>query len=594
MNLAQLRALVWLRWRLTRNQWQRGGQLNAVIMALALFAAVNVAVFGAIGGVVAGAASLSGASPAVMRGVWDVLVLIFLFTWAVGLVTDLQRSEIIDLGRLLHLPVSLQDAFLLNYLASLASPSLAMALPAMLGLSVGLTLGTGPKMMLLVPGVLGFFFMITAWTYCLRGWLAALMVNKRRRRAVVMGVTMVFILLFQLPNLVTNVWLRNNHVRTPHGPVSSPPATPGVSVPDKTVSPEPSREIPGRWLDLAHRYVPPLWLPGAAGALAEGRAWPAAWGALGMTALGVWGIARAYRGTLRFYRGGETNKMVSASAAAPATRVEKKPRIDQRILLEWTVPGVPEEAGAMALACFRSMSRAPEMKMALATNAMIFLVLGVTTFFSHSTKMPAELKPFLASGAVGLTLLGLVQVMSNGFGFDRDGFRSLVLLPTPRRHVLLGKNLALLPVALIVLVFYLVLATVLAHLRASDVLTAVLVFAAAFPAMSVLGNLVSILVPYHVAAGSLKPTKTTTVTSLLIVLTHMAFIMAMLPMALPAAVGTWIETSGGIPAAVAGPTCALALTVLSAAFYWWTLEPLGRLLQRRERAILGAVTREVE
>ncbi len=60
-------------------------------------------------------------------------------------------------------------------------------------------------MLLLLPLVFGFFFMVTAWTYCLRGWLAALMVNKRRRRAIIVGVTMAFMLLAQLPNLLINV-----------------------------------------------------------------------------------------------------------------------------------------------------------------------------------------------------------------------------------------------------------------------------------------------------------------------------------------------------------------------------------------------------
>ena len=49
-------------------------------------------------------------------------------------------------------------------------------------------------MVLLVPLALGIVFMITAWTYCLRGWLAALMVNKRRRRTVIVWVTIVFVL----------------------------------------------------------------------------------------------------------------------------------------------------------------------------------------------------------------------------------------------------------------------------------------------------------------------------------------------------------------------------------------------------------------
>ena len=36
MNLSHFRTLIWLRWRLTRNQWRRTGQLNTVIMLIAV------------------------------------------------------------------------------------------------------------------------------------------------------------------------------------------------------------------------------------------------------------------------------------------------------------------------------------------------------------------------------------------------------------------------------------------------------------------------------------------------------------------------------------------------------------------------------
>ncbi len=46
-------------------------------------------------------------------------------------------------------------------------------------------------------------------------------------------------------------------------------------------------------------------------------------------------------------------------------------------------------------------------------------------------------------------LFGFVQLMANQFGFDRDGFRVFVLCAAPRRDILLGKNLAFVPVALV-------------------------------------------------------------------------------------------------------------------------------------------------
>ena len=143
MNLAQLRAMLWLRWRLSRNQWRRGGQFNAVITLLMLIVGLGLSVVGGFAGLAGGALGLSHASPRATMLAWDGLVVLFLGLWTIGTVMELQRSEIIDLSRLLHLPVSLRDVFLLNYLASHFSFSLAATVPAMLGLTVGLVWAAG-------------------------------------------------------------------------------------------------------------------------------------------------------------------------------------------------------------------------------------------------------------------------------------------------------------------------------------------------------------------------------------------------------------------------------------------------------------------
>jgi hypothetical protein len=453
-------------------------------------------------------------------------------------------------------------------------------LPAMLGLTAGLVLGSGPAMVLLVPLVAGFFLMITAWTYCLRGWLAALMVNKRRRRAVIVGVAMTFMVLAQLPNLLTNLWLR--------GEMPSPNAS--RSEFDAWRARRAAKEQRMfAMIDAAHCYVPFLWLPQGAKGLAEHRAGPAVFGALGMFAIGALGLARAYRGTLRFYQGGETKKPARAPSPARTTGGDK------RILVERLLPLVPEEAAALGLAGLRSMSRAPEVKMALATNVVIFAVLGVTAFLPSGRNLPDAARPFIASAVVALTFFGLAQVMFNHFGFDRGGFRALVLLPTPRRHILLGKNLASLPLALAAFFIYLGLVVVMAHLRALDVLAAGFEFAGAFLALSALGNVASILAPYRIAAGSLKPTKLKGATQLLVFLTHLLFPLAVAPAFLPPALGLLFDESFNSSAGAAATlACAVLLASLSGALYWRTLGPLGSLLERRERAILQVVTQEVE
>jgi ABC-2 type transport system permease protein len=576
MNLSQLRTMLWLRWRLSRNLWRRGGALNAALMFVFTFLVIALAVLGSIGGVVGGWLALSNLSPQVTMGVFDVLILTFMVFWMVGLLTELQQSQILDLSRFLHLPVALRDVFVLNYVASLFSLSMAAVLPAMLGLALGLALGRGPAMLLLIPAVIAFFFMITAWTYCLRGWLATLMVNKRRRRAIIVGFTFAFILVFQLPNLVVNVWMRPGSSHA-----TSDPAVRAQQFKEKEA------QLAAAF-DVSHRVIPLLWLPNGARALSEGRVWPALWGALGMFAFGAWGFARAYRGTIRFYQGSET------APALPSPVAKALPHPGKRLLVERKIPFVPEPACAMAMATLRSMSRAPEVKMALVMNVMVFGVIGARAFMGPMRAPPFEFRPFFASGAAAVTFLGLTQLLFNHFGFDRTGFRAIALLPTPRRYILLGKNLALSLLALIVFSVFLVLVTAMTHLRFLDVLAAGFEFVALFLLMSTLGNLASILVPYRVAAGARKATKTTSLTALMIFVSHLTSMLAILPVLLPPLLGMLLAHFYPLSVSAATLPCAAILATLAALLYRLTLEPLGQLMERREPRILEVVTQEIE
>ncbi len=42
MNWGQLHTIIWLRWRLTRNQWSRGGPLNAIITLIVMTGALII------------------------------------------------------------------------------------------------------------------------------------------------------------------------------------------------------------------------------------------------------------------------------------------------------------------------------------------------------------------------------------------------------------------------------------------------------------------------------------------------------------------------------------------------------------------------
>ena len=582
MDWSQLGTMIWLRWRLTRNQWSRGGQLNAALTMIVVAVGIAIGAGGGLGGVLAGALALAKAPPHVMLVVWDVIVGGFLFFWMIGIVTEIQRSEMIDISRILHLPICLRDIFLVNYLASHLTLSVILFLPAMLGLSLGLILGSRWSMIWMFPLVLGFTFMVTAWTYYLRGWLVTLMVNKRRRRAIIAGITFAFILLSQLPNLLGN--LLHDHKRP------RPKTTESVQSDQQTMTrPRDNDKIafPHAVL-VAHNFVPFLWVGNGAMSLVTGNAWPAVLGAAGTFLIGGFGLKRAYRATLRFYQGQTTSKK--------ATRRPKTANVAvvRRSLLERRLPGVPEEGAALAAAFLRCLVRAPEVKMALGTNFLMLLIFGVMIFLRRTAGVGDQFKPFIATGVIAFTFLGMSQLMFNQFGFDRGGFRQLVLLPVPRKRILLGKNLAFLPIALLTGFTILLLATLVLRISLIVFLAAGLQWVAAFLLVSMAGNLLSVLVPYHIAAGSLKRTKTSAMTALLIFVSHLLFPTAMIPLFIPPALGLGLSSVGWLPAAPVNLSLSALLSGVLILLYRLSLVPLGNLLERREKQILQVVTEEVE
>ncbi len=592
MNWEQFRAILWLRWRLTRNQLTRGSGLGAVIAALAGVALVLGALVAGVGSMLAGVFALKQASATVVMFVWDGVTIFVLFFSLIAVVTELQRSESVDLTRLLHLPISLKQVFVFNYLASLVSLGTVLALAVMLGLAAGLTISHGPLFLLALPLVVAFVFMMTGWIYCLRGWLLSLMVNPRRRRSIVMWITIGIVLLGQSPQLINLAYQRKakGDRQARHAAQQQSTNSQGDDSRSTPVTNDPKREHFAAVATMVHPWVPLLWLPNGARGLAADEVWPALWGGAGMFALGWLGLSRAYRATLRFYR---------ADERAKPTAAKQSPLKNAKPARNWVasrLPWIPEDTAAVALAQFRSMTRAPEVRMILAMGLFMSIFLPAIIFWRGGStgRFPEAGKPFIGTGAVVLVLYALLQLVCNQFGCDRDGFRGLVLLPTPRERLLLGKNLALLPLAAGIALVPLVAVSVFAKLSALVVMATVLQCAAAFLMFCTIGNLTSILMPYRIAAGSIKPTKQSWQTSLLMMMVALSFPLVISPVFIPPALGFGVERLGWLPAAPVNLLAALVLLGAFAVAYWFTLHPLGRLLQRRETKILRAVTEVME
>jgi hypothetical protein len=582
MNWPQLKTVLWLRWRLTRNQWAKSGGLGAVVAVVVAFAMTGLGVVGFGVGAIGGAYGLGHVEPMVIMLIWLGLTAAFLFFWLIGLINELQRSETIDLQRLMHLPVQLGQIFVVNYVASHLALSIVVIVPTMIGLGIGLALSRGPVMLLLIPLGLSMVFMVTAWTYYLRGWLATLMSNPRRRRAVIMGLSFGIILLVQAPNLYFNVLRRHD--------------SSSRSRANETADQRQAREADAQQkmgvLLTAEKVVPPLWVPAGAKALAEGTAWPALGGILGCIVIGLLGLQRAYVSTVRFYQGSSGGK-ASAKPAAPRP-VGAPAAATGPLLVERRLGAVPEQSAALALATFQSMLRAPEVKMQWGASFIVLLVVGGSLLFRASSNIPEWAQPFAITGLTLFSLFFMVQFLSNQFGFDRDGFRALVLSPVDRRLILIGKNIACLPAPATTSLILITAVTIWMRLSPAVFLSTVCQLIAGLLILGIGGNLLSILMPYRIQPGTMKPTKMPGAVVFMMVLAQFAFPLVMAPVFLAPLIGLLWHKAGGPPAGLVELLLSAVMAAIVGLIYWKALGPLGRLLQRRETTILGVVTVEVE
>jgi hypothetical protein len=264
-------------------------------------------------------------------------------------------------------------------------------------------------------------------------------------------------------------------------------------------------------------------------------------------------------------------------------------------MLELRLPLVPEQAAAVALGTFRSLLRAPEVKMAWGMAFIVPVIFGASVFWRGAPKIPTTANPFIVAGAMGFSLFMLMQFLVNQFGYDREGFRAFVLSPVARRHILLGKNLATLPVSATCGLLVLAMVSFWLRLPLLVAMAAVFQLASLLLLSSMAGNLFSILMPFRIQAGTMKPTKMPALTALAVVLCQLLFpLVAMVPVMIPALL-EWLWRLAGWPVLVpVSLILSVLLATLTAILYWRSLEPLGQLLHRREMRILNTVTVEQE
>ena len=244
----------------------------------------------------------------------------------------------------------------------------------------------------------------------------------------------------------------------------------------------------------------------------------------------------------------------------------------------------------VCLASLRSLLRAPESKMMLLTPVILLAFFGSMIFLGRQRDMPDIARPFLALGAISITILCYVQLLCNVFGFDRDGFRVYILSPCPRRDILLGKNMSFAPLAIGMCLLALVVLQFLLPLEVFHFLATLFQLAAVYLIYCLMGNVISVIAPSAVSAGSLKPAQAKLVTVLIHVFTALLSPLASVPALIPLGAELALDhyqMLSYVPIYLIASVVELIVVVW---IYRRMLDFQGRLLQVREQRVLEAVT----
>jgi len=380
-----LATILWLKSRFVRHSMTKAtGILSVILIACVVTGVCFVAVGFSLGLFFLGVFGDLGEQDALpVLAISDGLVFFFCVIWLVSILAEVQRSDLIDMRKLMYLPVSLKSVFGINFAFSLLTPAgLLFVFPGM-AFATGLAVRHGPLVLLGIPAVAVFYLCLAGWTYYFRGWLAALMENPRRRRTLIMALTMGFIVMAWAPQFLINL---------------APRWLPGDPL---TV------------LMTANVILPPGWLALALQSLVLGDVYVALACTIGFACLAALPLSMGYRATRRYYLGVQTRRRRKHEAK---TRVRSGKPIEQAFVAR-CIPGFDEETSAVALASIKMLSRHPMVRMQLIVPFVVGLFLFILYFFRSGglLQLPGIARNAMPTAALAWPLLNSSMLFLSHF-----------------------------------------------------------------------------------------------------------------------------------------------------------------------------------
>jgi hypothetical protein len=556
--MSQLLTLIWLKWRLFRNSLRSSKAVfNQLASILGLLAALVLALIVAVG---LGFAAYVLTNPEISemlrrpgpRGrppesfsgefiIFSIFALIYLMWATVPL--SIGSSKQFDVGKLLLYPITLRKLFALDFLSEITTLPSIFAIPAIVATCIGAGVGSGNLTLALLATIpaIAFGLALSKWLSTTIGSVV------RRRRA--RGETIIALvgaiagLGGALAGQVVPALIKN--AESLEVLRWTPPGAAAVLI-DRNIS-----------NDLASYILAFLLLTAYTAILVSGAYWIARRAVLGLEGKRRRQAALPTKESLAGYTG-------------------------------WELPLLSAELSAVVEKELRYAMRNAQLRM-LALMPLILIIirlLNAKSFGSGISSTGGEATDFftyagglIATGGILYIFLLLTGVSCNLFAFEEGGMRTLILSPLQRWKILVGKNIAVITLALVFSALLLFInAVVFGDIDASILLFVSLSFVCFAALTSMIGNWFSISFPKRMQFG--KRLNVSGVAGLL-----------MIPLLIFLAMPPFLSTLAGYftqSLVVEYATLALLATVF-VGLYLLVIGFQGRALERREVEILDAV-----
>jgi len=565
--LVQCWVLFLLKCTLLRRSWSKRNFWGYILLGLLLFCGAVLSLITSIAFYFLAHYAARDKSHAGVLILFDSAIAVYLFFYIWGVLMDLQRSDMIDFRKMLLLPVRLPAIYLMNFAVSMISPIMLFAIPSLFAILAGLYPVYGIKSFIAgIPFALLFMLVMNSWAYYLRGRLAIIMENKRKRRIAMVVLPICFVTLGQLPALLSHLATLNSDDLLSHNVID--------------------RILP--YLLTANVAFPLLWPAYGIWLFINGAFfWNVLSMALGLCLCALLGLRLGYVSTLNHYMGMENmplNSRLSHAYHSPAII----PRTGRRFFF------FSDDTSTLILAFYYSFARHPHIRMLI----IMPLCLGLFFMFMYRTgayggHLHSE-GAWMPMAALVWPFLNFSLFMFNIFGADAQSFSALTLFPTQRRKYVIAKNMALAPFVLGLSFFFVVVSTLLANASLRLMLMALILALHLFFLLSTIGNFLSLRFPYRIGRDALRqPTKRL---RMLIIGIFSTLLVAFV--VIPSSACMLLERSrfsqGRFIPGNAGMISAVLLLVLSVIIYCFTITSLGDQFTEREQDIYSRLIGDKE